>query len=177
MTSKNVTSTDLNPQKNTPIEPISNNHLNQHQSATLSLPPLIEPSIIEENNSADYKISYFEQSQQLQSPSGLPIIKNSQNIGNILTNDYNEDSNSELKGNIDTINHSYSVKHEQPHPQIRKRIFVSYHDKSNGIFGCKHYARNCFIKADCCNQWYVCRFCHDERHQDTSFSINGGRPH
>lgn len=28
--------------------------------------------------------------------------------------------------------------------------------------GCKHYQRACKVKAACCGEFYVCRFCHDE---------------
>ncbi|PXF47547.1 Zinc finger protein BRUTUS-like [Gracilariopsis chorda] len=36
--------------------------------------------------------------------------------------------------------------------------------------GCKHYKRNCWILADCCQRYYPCRRCHDE--QDHSHSID-----
>jgi uncharacterized CHY-type Zn-finger protein len=28
--------------------------------------------------------------------------------------------------------------------------------------GCRHYKRNCVLKAECCERFYSCRFCHDE---------------
>lgn len=31
-----------------------------------------------------------------------------------------------------------------------------------GSKGCKHYKRNCQIKAECCGKYYDCRLCHDE---------------
>ena len=30
-------------------------------------------------------------------------------------------------------------------------------------YGCQHYRRNCYIKSKCCNRWYFCSYCHDER--------------
>ncbi|CAM6094029.1 unnamed protein product [Calypogeia fissa] len=39
---------------------------------------------------------------------------------------------------------------------------VSFHDESQGAFGCEHYQRNCKIKADCCGLLTTCRFCHDK---------------
>lgn len=43
------------------------------------------------------------------------------------------------------------------------------HDQSISRFpgagtkpGCEHYARKCWIKADCCQKYYPCRRCHDE---------------
>lgn len=53
-----------------------------------------------------------------------------------------------------------------PDQSCSKTVEVSYHDEANGIFGCKHYARNVFIKAECCDQWYVCRLCHDESNEE-----------
>eukprot|EP01084_Bolivina_argentea_P259797 438524_1 len=54
----------------------------------------------------------------------------------------------------------------------------SYHDKQNKIFGCKHYARNCFLKAECCNEWFVCRKCHDIEYQKQySSSISNDNLH
>lgn len=123
-----------------------------------------------ENNS-----DHFDGSQhQSQSHGHRVKMKREQNMINHNNNNNNlnyNDSNSKL---ITRIKHE-SMQHQQQKQQ-RKRIFVSYHNKQKGIFGCKHYARNCFLKADCCNQWYVCRFCHDERNEDST-SINGGMPH
>lgn len=42
----------------------------------------------------------------------------------------------------------------------------SYHDKSKGILGCKHYARKAVLVSPCCERDYVCRFCHDEKNVD-----------
>lgn len=33
---------------------------------------------------------------------------------------------------------------------------------SEKYFGCTHYRTNCKIRAECCGNWYCCRFCHDE---------------
>lgn len=41
---------------------------------------------------------------------------------------------------------------------------VTYHAlHPEPILGCRHYMRNCKKLAECCNQWYTCRFCHDEK--------------
>ncbi|KYQ93261.1 hypothetical protein DLAC_05917 [Tieghemostelium lacteum] len=37
---------------------------------------------------------------------------------------------------------------------------ASYHKE--GILGCKHYPRNCKLKAACCGKLFVCRLCHDD---------------
>lgn len=39
---------------------------------------------------------------------------------------------------------------------------VTYHDKANGVLGCKHYQRAAKLQAHCCGKWDTCRFCHDE---------------
>jgi len=49
---------------------------------------------------------------------------------------------------------------------VEVSILRSYHDEAKGVFGCKHYARNCFLKAECCDEWYVCRLCHDESNEE-----------
>lgn len=41
----------------------------------------------------------------------------------------------------------------------------SYNDPEKKIFGCKHYARDCRIRAKCCGQVFPCRLCHDEQVQ------------
>ncbi|KAJ3056244.1 hypothetical protein HK097_007604 [Rhizophlyctis rosea] len=38
----------------------------------------------------------------------------------------------------------------------------TYHDREEGILGCKHYQRSAKLQAHCCGKWYTCRFCHDE---------------
>lgn len=34
-------------------------------------------------------------------------------------------------------------------------------------YGCPHYKTNSKIRAECCGNWYVCRFCHDESEDHT----------
>ena len=34
------------------------------------------------------------------------------------------------------------------------------------IFGCEHYKRKCELLAPCCNEYYVCRVCHDDVKDD-----------
>ena len=38
----------------------------------------------------------------------------------------------------------------------------SYHDPEQKVLGCKHYARDCLIRAKCCGLVFPCRLCHDE---------------
>ncbi|KAL9166519.1 hypothetical protein ABFS82_05G035100 [Erythranthe guttata] len=38
----------------------------------------------------------------------------------------------------------------------------SFRDSEKQIFGCKHYKRNCKLRAACCGKLVACRFCHDE---------------
>lgn len=44
----------------------------------------------------------------------------------------------------------------------KKNLDLSQTYFQEGIFGCKHYKRNCKVKAPCCQQFYTCRRCHDE---------------
>lgn len=39
----------------------------------------------------------------------------------------------------------------------------SFNDKSHNILGCRHYKKNCKIHTECCNKWYVCKFCHNNK--------------
>jgi len=41
-------------------------------------------------------------------------------------------------------------------------MLKSYHDEANNILGCEHYQRKCMISAPCCNEFFPCRFCHNE---------------
>mmetsp|Transcript_3587 Transcript_3587/g.6420 ORF Transcript_3587/g.6420 Transcript_3587/m.6420 type:complete len:401 (+) Transcript_3587:176-1378(+) len=38
----------------------------------------------------------------------------------------------------------------------------SFTDCTKKVMGCKHYSRNCKLKAACCGKLFTCRFCHDE---------------
>ncbi|KAK4370855.1 hypothetical protein RND71_010330 [Anisodus tanguticus] len=38
----------------------------------------------------------------------------------------------------------------------------SFGDKTESVFGCKHYKRNCKLLAPCCNELFPCIRCHDE---------------
>ncbi|KAL5569562.1 hypothetical protein UlMin_026137 [Ulmus minor] len=37
----------------------------------------------------------------------------------------------------------------------------SFRDPEKEIFGCKHYKRNCKLRATCCGKLFTCSFCHD----------------
>ena len=34
--------------------------------------------------------------------------------------------------------------------------------EAQNILGCRHYQRNCKLFAECCQDWILCRYCHDE---------------
>ncbi|XP_055832699.1 zinc finger protein BRUTUS-like At1g74770 isoform X2 [Solanum dulcamara] len=38
----------------------------------------------------------------------------------------------------------------------------SFRDKTESVFGCRHYTRNCKLLAPCCNELFPCIRCHDE---------------
>ncbi|KAN0055290.1 hypothetical protein ACTA71_008400 [Dictyostelium dimigraforme] len=58
-----------------------------------------------------------------------------------------------------------------PPPQSIEEIkSKSYHTQD--ILGCKHYARNCKIKAACCGRIYVCRLCHADDPVNIRHEIN-----
>ncbi|EGC38203.1 hypothetical protein DICPUDRAFT_29076 [Dictyostelium purpureum] len=50
---------------------------------------------------------------------------------------------------------------KQIKPQTDEEIYAKSYNKED-ILGCKHYSRNCKIKAFCCQRFYVCRLCHNE---------------
>lgn len=56
-----------------------------------------------------------------------------------------------------------SLKDQSPQP---RGDLKSYHDKAKSILGCKHYARKAVLVSPCCEEDFVCRFCHDEKHVD-----------
>ncbi|KAM7267883.1 hypothetical protein ACFE04_010049 [Oxalis oulophora] len=39
---------------------------------------------------------------------------------------------------------------------------ASFRDAEKQVFGCKHYKRNCKLRASCCGKLFPCRFCHDD---------------
>jgi len=67
-------------------------------------------------------------------------------------------------------NHTSDDAHHHQHQahtnESNPNPTVSYHDEEHKVFGCPHYARNCFLKASCCDEWYVCRLCHDENNEE-----------
>lgn len=43
----------------------------------------------------------------------------------------------------------------------------SFNSRVNNILGCRHYKKNCKIYTRCCNKWYVCKFCHNNKENHT----------
>jgi len=48
-------------------------------------------------------------------------------------------------------------------------VSLTYYNEKDNILGCKHYIKNCKIKAPCCDQLFTCRRCHDD---ETDHKIN-----
>lgn len=42
---------------------------------------------------------------------------------------------------------------------LKRRNARRYHE---GVLGCRHYQSNVALSAPCCNEFFVCRFCHDQ---------------
>ncbi|KAF9190554.1 hypothetical protein BGZ51_008492 [Haplosporangium sp. Z 767] len=45
---------------------------------------------------------------------------------------------------------------------MEEDLATTYNNKERGYLGCKHYRRSCKLKANCCDKWFNCRFCHDD---------------
>jgi len=45
---------------------------------------------------------------------------------------------------------------------LQQNLKRTYHDAPQGILGCAHYPRNCQIRAQCCQEFFPCRVCHDD---------------
>lgn len=66
------------------------------------------------------------------------------------------------------------ISNEEKQKRIHKLIYynpikkkltnknISYRNKSKKTIGCKHYEQNCKLFMKCCNNWYVCKRCHDD---------------
>lgn len=61
-----------------------------------------------------------------------------------------------------TYNPNAVAEEQKAKESIVLDVAVTYHDEPGKVFGCKHYIKNCKIKAVCCGQLYTCRRCHDE---------------
>ncbi|PXF43484.1 Zinc finger protein BRUTUS-like [Gracilariopsis chorda] len=63
--------------------------------------------------------------------------------------------------------HQFSEQLNQHADQIS---YSTVRDPQTGQLkpGCKHYPRNCKLKAECCQLWVVCRHCHDHDSMDHS---------
>ena len=51
---------------------------------------------------------------------------------------------------------------------------ISFHQPKDGskrVFGCEHYRRGCQVSAPCCDQFFVCRFCHDANRTTRSIGM------
>jgi uncharacterized CHY-type Zn-finger protein len=63
------------------------------------------------------------------------------------------------------------LENQPPRKTLRSSIgsssYASFHDAAEGILGCKHYQTNVSLSAPCCDSFFVCRFCHDERSDHT----------
>lgn len=69
-------------------------------------------------------------------------------------------------GHVDPVTKTQNGDEPKKYNDRESQILVSrtssriaYHD--SGQLGCKHYRRSCKVKAPCCDEFYVCRFCHD----------------
>ncbi|KAK9467517.1 hypothetical protein V1512DRAFT_237140 [Lipomyces arxii] len=51
----------------------------------------------------------------------------------------------------------------------------TWYDKTNEIMGCPHYQRGVKLQCSTCDQWYTCRFCHDEVEDDHQLIRNETR--
>jgi len=52
--------------------------------------------------------------------------------------------------------------------------FASYRDEESKVFGCEHYSRNCMVSAPCCDEFFPCRFCHNDEmdHEIDRYAVN-----
>ena len=55
-----------------------------------------------------------------------------------------------------------------------EEVVLYYRNKEKGMLGCQHYERRACISAPCCDEFFPCRFCHDEHcdHQINRYEIN-----
>jgi RING finger/CHY zinc finger protein 1 len=68
--------------------------------------------------------------------------------------------------NIKQLNNINNKQAQTPNTIAKKYIQItSYHQ--NEELGCPHYISNVALSSPCCNEFFVCRFCHDEKHQST----------
>ena len=48
---------------------------------------------------------------------------------------------------------------------------VEHHEDHDSILSCPHYMRGCDLFAECCQQYFPCRLCHDENKYEKEFDI------
>lgn len=77
--------------------------------------------------------------------------------------------NSELSRSNSTARSPNTTEDEQEASSFvltEKDRAITYHvlndSEDESCHGCAHYRTNCKIRAECCGNWYSCRFCHDE---------------
>jgi uncharacterized CHY-type Zn-finger protein len=54
---------------------------------------------------------------------------------------------------------TYYLQSSTPGQSRKNSVSINGDDRP---FGCSHYKRNVKLQCSACNQWYTCRFCHDQ---------------
>jgi len=70
-------------------------------------------------------------------------------------------SNNNVGQNTHTADDKNSSSESQKAP-----TYFMVNNQETEILGCKHYKKNCKVKAPCCQKFFTCRRCHDEAVMD-----------
>lgn len=90
---------------------------------------------------------------------GLTQAEKSAKIQQLMTQKWTARQVEEVKAE------STQLESEKMTPEEITRMVLehpSYNDPERKILGCKHYARDCLVRAKCCGLVFPCRLCHDE---------------
>ena len=85
-------------------------------------------------------------------------VEKAKRIQELMTTSWRRSQKSQPK----RTNSMTAIGHASEESKSGERTVTYYHDKAKGIMGCPHYSKKACVSAPCCNEFFPCRFCHDE---------------
>ena len=74
----------------------------------------------------------------------------------------------ELYGKVMISDYKTYIKQKEIDIPETSNKSKSFYDERSNTYGCDHYPKNCKIKYKCCDKWYTCKFCHNEKEFHTA---------
>ncbi|CAN4099343.1 unnamed protein product [Withania somnifera] len=128
--------------------------------------------IADQRETACQDIKLYEQSSQKESKEHHSILTQDKLVDVIRRVSCDSSLDSEKKSHLmqSLLMSQWILIQEKSHSEVANAMdkekitgqCPSFRDKTESVFGCKHYKRNCKLFAPCCNELFPCIRCHDE---------------